>query len=37
VSRLRPFARRALITLRPPTLFIRARKPCVRTLLILLG
>ena len=37
VSRLRPFARRALITLRPPTLFMRARKPCVRTLLILLG
>jgi hypothetical protein len=29
-SRTRPFARRAESTLRPPTLFIRARKPCVR-------
>ena len=29
-SRARPFARRAERTLRPPTLFIRARKPCVR-------
>jgi len=28
--RARPFARRAERTLRPPTLFIRARKPCVR-------
>jgi hypothetical protein len=30
VSRLRPLARRAERTLRPPTVFIRARKPCVR-------
>jgi hypothetical protein len=30
VSRARPLARRAESTLRPPTLFIRARKPCVR-------
>jgi hypothetical protein len=29
-SRVRPFARRADRTLRPPTVFIRARKPCVR-------
>ena len=29
-SRVRPFARRAERTLRPPTLFMRARKPCVR-------
>ena len=29
-SRARPFARRAESTVRPPTLFIRARKPCVR-------
>jgi hypothetical protein len=29
-SRTRPFARRARRTLRPPILFIRARKPCVR-------
>lgn len=29
-SRARPFARRADRTLRPPTVFIRARKPCVR-------
>jgi len=29
-SRARPFARRAERTLRPPTVFIRARKPCVR-------
>jgi len=29
-SRTRPFARRARRTLRPPMLFIRARKPCVR-------
>jgi hypothetical protein len=27
---LRPRARRAAITLRPPFVFIRARKPCVR-------
>jgi hypothetical protein len=30
VSRSRPLARRAESTLRPPTVFIRARKPCVR-------
>jgi hypothetical protein len=29
-SRVRPFARRARRTLRPPILFMRARKPCVR-------
>jgi hypothetical protein len=29
-SRTRPFARRARRTLRPPILFMRARKPCVR-------
>jgi hypothetical protein len=29
-SRARPFARRAERTLRPPTVFMRARKPCVR-------
>jgi hypothetical protein len=29
-SRARPFARRARRTLRPPILFMRARKPCVR-------
>ena len=29
-SRARPFARRADRTLRPPTVFMRARKPCVR-------
>jgi hypothetical protein len=28
--RARPFARRADRTLRPPTVFIRARNPCVR-------
>jgi hypothetical protein len=28
--RTRPLARRAARTLRPPTVFIRARKPCVR-------
>jgi hypothetical protein len=28
--RARPFARRADNTLRPPTVFMRARKPCVR-------
>jgi len=37
VSRLRPLARRALMTRRPPRVFIRARKPWVRTRLILLG
>src|SRR5262249_39088070 len=30
VRRLRPLARRAASTLRPPTVFILARKPCVR-------
>jgi len=29
-SRTRPLARRAESTLRPPTVFMRARKPCVR-------
>ena len=29
VSRLRPFARRRLSTLRPPFVFMRSRKPCV--------
>lgn len=29
-SRARPLARRAESTLRPPTVFMRARKPCVR-------
>ena len=29
-SRARPLARRADRTLRPPTVFMRARKPCVR-------
>ena len=28
--RLRPLARRALITARPPRVFMRTRKPCVR-------
>ena len=28
--RTRPLARRAASTLRPPTVLIRARKPCVR-------
>ena len=30
VRRARPLARRAARTLRPPTVFMRARKPCVR-------
>jgi hypothetical protein len=29
-KRARPFARRALITARPPRVFMRTRKPCVR-------
>lgn len=37
VRRLRPFARRALMTLRPPSVAMRARKPCVRLRLRLLG
>jgi len=37
LRRLRPFARRALMTRRPPGVFMRARKPWVRTRLILLG
>jgi hypothetical protein len=34
---LRPFARRALRTARPPRVFMRARKPCVRACLSLPG
>ena len=30
VSRLRPRARRDLITFRPPRVFIRLKKPCTR-------
>jgi hypothetical protein len=37
VSRLRPLARLRLSTLRPPGVAIRARNPCVRLRLILLG
>ena len=37
VSFLRPLARRRLSTLRPPGVCIRARKPCVRFLRMLLG
>lgn len=37
VNRLRPLARRRLRTLRPPGVSMRARKPCVRFLLMLLG
>lgn len=37
VSRLRPFALRRLIMLRPPGVFIRARNPCVRFRRLLLG
>lgn len=37
VNDARPLARRALMTLRPPTVAILARKPWVRTRLILLG
>jgi hypothetical protein len=36
-SRLRPLRRRRASTLRPPTVFIRARKPWVRFLFRLLG
>jgi hypothetical protein len=36
-SRTRPLARRADSTLRPPTLFIRARKPWVRLRLTMEG
>ena len=35
--RLRPFARRRLMTFRPPVVFIRARKPWLRLRLMLLG
>lgn len=37
LSRARPLARRELITARPPTVRIRARKPCVRLRLSTLG
>lgn len=37
LSFLRPFARRLLMTLRPLAVAMRARKPCVRLRLILLG
>lgn len=37
VKLFRPLARRALMTRRPPRVFMRARKPWVRTRLILLG
>jgi hypothetical protein len=37
LKRARPFERRALSTLRPPLLVIRARKPWVRLRLITLG
>jgi len=37
VRRLRPLARRALMTLRPPSVAMRARNPCVRLRLRLLG
>ncbi len=37
VRRVRPLARRALITLRPPLVAMRARKPWVRARLRLLG
>ena len=35
--RLRPFARRAAITARPPRVFMRVKKPCVRARLTLEG
>ena len=35
--RLRPLARRALMTARPPRVFIRTRKPCVRARRVLDG
>jgi hypothetical protein len=34
---LRPLARRAEITARPPRVFMRVRKPCVRARLTLEG
>jgi len=37
VRRARPLARRAARTLRPPTVFIRARNPCVRARLTFEG
>jgi hypothetical protein len=37
IRRLRPFARRALMILRPSAVAMRARKPCVRARLSLLG
>lgn len=37
LSRLRPFARRRLMTARPPAALIRTRKPWVRFRLVLLG
>lgn len=37
VRRTRPLARRAARTLRPPTVFIRARNPCVRARLTFEG
>lgn len=37
LSLARPLARRALMTARPPRVRMRARKPCVRFLLISLG
>lgn len=36
-KRLRPLARRALITLRPPFVFMRTKKPCVRARRVLEG
>jgi len=36
-SRARPLARRALSTARPPLVLMRARNPCVRLRLSLLG
>ena len=36
-KRVRPLARRALITARPPRVFIRSRKPCVRARRVLEG
>jgi len=36
-KRARPLARRALITARPPRVFMRSRKPCVRARRVLEG
>jgi hypothetical protein len=36
-SRARPLARRALMTARPPRVFMRSRKPCVRARRVLEG